>query len=283
MTQSSVPVTDRREEVERSGYAVVPSGIEPELLEAVVRDIAAFTRTDPDDPATWEETPTLNSVGMSEMYHFQSMWDVRQHPRLYEVFTGIHGTEALWVSIDRVAMKLPVRPGTDRHGLGLHWDTDIGRYPELPFHVQGVLALRDTDEDMGGFQCSPEAYRDLEAILAAHETTDRRVLAAALGDYPVRDVPLRAGDIVIWTSLLPHGNGTNRSGRPRIGQYVTMNPANPADEAQRRNRIEAWRANRPAGRPQSFPGDPRGIEEARDQPARLTPLGRRLLGLDPWE
>jgi len=31
-----------------------------------------------------------------------------------------------------------------------------------------------------------------------------------------------------------------------------------------------------------FPGDPRRYEEKRTGPARLTALGRRLLGLDPW-
>ena len=52
----------------------------------------------------------------------------------------------LWVSIDRVALKPPVRPGRpgyDQPGF-IDWDTDINRHPDIPFRRQGVLALEDT-------------------------------------------------------------------------------------------------------------------------------------------
>jgi hypothetical protein len=85
----------------------------------------------------------------------------------------------------------------------------------------------------------------------------------------------------VWTSLLLHGNGHNTSGKPRLCQYISMNPAS-GDENQREARIAAWRNNTPpAAKP--FPGDPRKIEEQRSEPAQLTELGRRLLGLDPWD
>jgi hypothetical protein len=61
-----------------------------------------------------------------------------------------------------------------------------------------------------------------------------------------------------------------------------MNPAHPQDEESLQRRIDAWQHNRPAGQRRTFPGDPRQIEERRSGPAPLTPLGRQLLGLDPW-
>jgi hypothetical protein len=61
-----------------------------------------------------------------------------------------------------------------------------------------------------------------------------------------------------------------------------MNPPPPAGEPReslRRARIKSWSASTaPDG--DAFPGDPRRIEEQRGQPASLSPLGRRLLGLD---
>ena len=100
--------------------------------------------------------------------------------------------------------------------------------------------------------------------------------------YSITRPRLSAGDLLVWTSLLLHGNGHNTSGKPRLCQYITMNPAAEDDEALRQTRINCWR-NRlpPPGR--AFPGDPRKIEEQVGQPPDLTPLGRRLLGLEAWD
>jgi hypothetical protein len=64
-----------------------------------------------------------------------------------------------------------------------------------------------------------------------------------------------------------------------------MNP--PPEDAERRlevreMRVASWRGNAP-GPGDPFFGDARRIEERRNEPAQLTELGRRLLGLDPWE
>jgi ectoine hydroxylase-related dioxygenase (phytanoyl-CoA dioxygenase family) len=85
----------------------------------------------------------------------------------------------------------------------------------------------------------------------------------------------------VWTTMLLHGNGHNTSQKPRFAQYISMNPAITDPEAIRQ-RVDIWRRNtHPAGK--AFPGDPRGTEEARTEPAHLTELGRKLLGVDPWE
>jgi hypothetical protein len=97
-------------------------------------------------------------------------------------------------------------------------------------------------------------------------------------------VPLAAGDLVVWKTTLLHGNGRNSSRRPRLAQYVTMNPLPPAGEqreAERRSRVRSWSTCAPPSG-DAFPGDPRRIEEQRGEPASLSPLGRRLLGLDEW-
>lgn len=269
--------------IEEQGYAVVPTGIDRAALDAVVADLWEHLGADPADPRTWYREGIVSHAGMMEMYHYQSMWDIRQDPRLYDVFRAVHGTDRLWVSIDRVAMKLPARPehpGSDGR-LRLHWDTDINRYPNVPFHVQGVLALADTPVEMGGFECAPDVYRRLDEVIGRQPKGEELSRSPDLSDYEAVPVPLRAGDILIWTSLLPHGNGVNRSDQPRFAQYISMNPAS-GDEATRRRRIEGWEQNRPPGRPSVFPGDPRHIEEGRPGPATLTPLGRRLLGVDLW-
>lgn len=82
----------------------------------------------------------------------------------------------------------------------------------------------------------------------------------------------------IWTGLLPHGNGGNTSDRPRVAQYITMDTT-PPDEQELRTRINAWQERIPIANPQ---GDPRGREK-RQPVAALTELGRRLIGITPWD
>jgi ectoine hydroxylase-related dioxygenase (phytanoyl-CoA dioxygenase family) len=92
---------------------------------------------------------------------------------------------------------------------------------------------------------------------------------------------MRAGDLLIWNRLLAHGNGRNVGARPRLAQYLTMYPA-ADDEGQRQERIACWREGRaPGGWEREIPERYRGCERHR-VPAELTPLGRKLLGLDLW-
>jgi hypothetical protein len=273
--------------LETHGYIVVPTGLPRPILEAVADDIWRHAGATPGDPATWYQPGIIRPrSGMVEMYQYQSMWDVRQHPALYGIFRHLHGTDALWVSIDRVAFKPPVRsdqPGYDQPGF-IHWDTDISMYPNIPFRLQGVLALEDTSADMGGFQCVPSVYRDQQRFLDEQSKAGSVSRAPDIDGHPIVKVPLAAGDLVIWKTTLLHGNGRNSSRRPRLAQYVTMNPLPPAGEqreAERRTRVRSWSICAPPSG-DAFPGDPRRIEEQRGEPASLGPLGRRLLGLDEW-
>ena len=265
------------------GYVIVHNAVPREHLQAVIDDIWRHTGADPNDPASWYRRDIIRPVGMVEMYHYQSMWNNRQHPHLYDIFRAIHGTDELAVSIDRVGLKppdTPTHPEYDHKGM-IHWDTDMTKYPNIPFHVQGVLALTDTEPDMGGFQCIPETYQHLDEFLKTQTPEKIASRNPDYSGYSITHPRLAAGDILIWTSLLLHGNGHNTSNRVRLCQYISMNPAAGLSEETRRARIDAWRNNTPPPA-KSFPGDPRRIEEQRSAPAELTDLGRKLLGLDPW-
>ncbi len=245
---------------------------------------------DPQSPAKWHDQITrygyviVHHALPEENLKAKSMWNNRQHPNVYEIFRAIHGTDQLGVSIDRVGLKPPVNPDHpeyDHRGM-IHWDTDMTKYPHIPFHVQGVLALTDTEPDMGGFQCIPETYQLLEEFLATQAPENIASRNPDYSGYSITKPRLAAGDLLVWTSLLLHGNGHNTSNKPRLCQYISMNPAALLSEENRQSRIDSWRTNtHPAAK--SFPGDPRRIEEQRPAPAELTSLGRRLLGIDRWD
>jgi hypothetical protein len=271
----------------REGFVVVRQAI-PEMQAArTAAFLWEFEEKDPEDPGTWYTAPRaemqmkeLAGTGMVEVYNHQLLWENRQEPRIYDAFVDIWGTEALWVTIDRANLNFPSRPGYEQQGF-IHWDYD----PETrPQNVQGVLALSDqTDTEMGGFQCIPWLYRNYDSWKQS-QPADRdhfKPDITGLSDKLIK-VALRAGDLLIFNSMLPHGIRPNRSrDKVRIAQYISMMPAEPDNDALRNWRIHSWK-DRVAPEGYAFPGDPRNWEQTRYEQAELSALGKKLLGLEAW-
>jgi hypothetical protein len=262
---------------DENGYVVIHNAVPQANLDAVVEDIWEFLGVDRHDPEAWYRAP-ISKAGMLEMYQTQSLWNNRQYPRVHQAFADIWGTEKLWVSFDRANMNPPARPDWDYQGM-VHWDIDTSLDP-IPFKVQGVLYLEDTSADQGGFQCVAGFHNRFEEWVKT-QPADRDVWHPALDGLEVKTIPGKAGDLLIWHSLLPHGNSRNRSNKPRLAQYITMYPARENDEEERQYRINSWRERQPP-RGKAFPGDPRGFEQNRPT-AELSELGKKLLGLERWD
>jgi hypothetical protein len=265
-----------RETLDTQGYIVVPGRVPQEMCDAVVHATWEFLEMDPNCPEDWYRDP-LPPGGMVEMYHHPAMWAVRQHPPLYSLFCGLYDTDDLWVSIDRVGLKPPYSaayPQYDHKGF-IHWDIDVRRLP-VPFALQAVLSLTDTDADMGGFCCVPGFHADLEAYLKQHPPPDGH--RPVPGTFPApTPIVTHQGDLVIWDTRLLHGNGRNAGTRPRHAMYVTMFPAQRAETRLVSERLASWQNLSPPPR-DYFPGDPRGWEAAHYPPPTLSELGMRLLG-----
>jgi hypothetical protein len=267
-----------------NGYLVVPSVVPQEKLDAVVAAVWEFLEMDPEDPSTWY--PPDRKGSLAHLHQHQSLWDCRQHPHVHQAFADILGTEALWVSMDRATMKPPIDPRFphyDDRGF-VHWDLDTSKPLPEQLGVQGVLALADTSAEMGGFQCVPGFHRVLAGWIR-EQPEDRNPRAPDLSRLPegyhVTPIPMKAGDLVIWDRMLAHGNGRNVGTRPRLAQYLTMYPAS-GDEERRQERIDCWRERHaPSFWERDIPEKYRGRERL-SPPAELSPLGRKLLGLDRW-
>ena len=273
---------------QENGYVIVRQAVPAAQADRLAQLLWEFEEKDPNDPATWYAPPRadmqmkeLVGSGMVELYNHQYEWDNRQTQRVYDAFADVWGTEKLWVTIDRANLNMPLRPQDTFKGF-IHWDYD----PETrPQNVQGVLALADqNDENMGGFQCIPDLYRTYDTWKLT-QPADRNRFKPDITEFEDKlvKVKLNAGDLLIFNSTLPHGIRPNRSAdKVRIAQYVSMMPAQEDNEALRQWRITSWR-DRIAPDGYAFPGDPRGWEKTRYQTAELSGLGRKLLGLDPWE
>ncbi|MFN4975238.1 MAG: phytanoyl-CoA dioxygenase family protein [Bacteroidota bacterium] len=268
------------------GYIVIKQAISREQAAATAAFLWEFEEKDPNNPATWYTAPRaemkmkeLANTGMVEVYNHQQLWNNRQVQRIYDAFVDIWGTEKLWVSIDRANLNFPIRPGHEYKGF-IHWDYD----PETnPVNVQGVLALADqTDENMGGFQCVPELFRNYHTWKLT-QPEDRNHFMPDITGLELVKVPLEAGDLLIFNSLEPHGIRPNLSeNKVRIAQYISMMPAEQDNEPLRQWRIQSWQ-NRIAPEGYAFPGDPRNWEQTRYTTAELNDLGKKLLGLTTWD
>ncbi|HVJ89151.1 MAG TPA: phytanoyl-CoA dioxygenase family protein, partial [Labilithrix sp.] len=265
------------------GYLVVENVVSAEDCARAAEAVWEFAGLDADDPTSWRKHHAAPG-GFVNLVHHQALWNNRQNPKVHAVFSELLGTDKLWVSFDRCALKLPERAelAAREDGAFLHFDVDV-RTPPSSLQLQGVLYLVDTTEDMGGFQCVPRSH-EWTAFFASNFDYFFRG-GGTVRDLPKKRVAARAGDLIVFNSLLLHGNGVNTSAKPRLAQYVTMFPAEPDNAAARKSRIEAWQTN---GIPDDFyvPGKlfpPTEPHEAPGGPvARLTSLGQRLLGLEPW-
>ena len=268
-----------------NGYIVIKNAVPKEQVEKLAGFLWEFEEKDPTDPSTWYAPPRaemqmkeLTNTGMVEVYNHQYLWENRQWPKVHQAFTDIWGTEKLWVTIDRANLNLPIRPGFEYKGF-IHWDYD----PETkPQNVQGVLALADqTDENMGGFQCIPELYRTYDSWKLT-QPDDRDHFKPDTTGFDIVKVKMNAGDLLIFSSLQPHGIRPNRSGdKVRIAQYISMMPAEEDNDQLRQWRIHSWK-ERKAPEGFAFPGDPRRWEQTKHETAVLSDLGKKLLGLERW-
>lgn len=259
------------EQLRHDGYTVAEGVVGPENVGAVLEMVRELESFDVADPATW-----YGRSATVQVWGHQALWDNRQHPAVHAAFAQAYGTERLWVSMDRVAIKPPLRPGepTDDEALPMHWDLDP-RDPPGPL-FQGVLYLTDTSDEQGGFCCVPELFRDRAGWLLRHPDADNHDIDTE--SLPTVTVVGRAGDLVIYDAMLPHGSRPNTDERPQLSQYIGMHtPGYWADTAQ--ERVDLWRKGQVFPDWRELPGHEGGDPWP---PAMLTPLGRRLLGLDPW-
>jgi len=272
---------------QHNGYVVIKNAVPREQALATAAFLWEFEEKKAEDPSTWYTAPRaemkmkeLAGTGMVEVYNNQHLWNNRQMPKVHDTFVDIWGTDKLWVTIDRANLNFPIREGFEYKSF-IHWDYD----PDTkPVNVQGVLALSDQmDENMGGFQCIPWLFRNYYRWRMT-QPADRnkfRPDISGLEDKIVK-VGLEAGDLVIWDSRQPHGiRGNYSNGTVRIAQYISMMPAEEDNDSLREWRINSWR-DRIAPEGYAFPGDPRNWEQTKYDTAKLSSLGKCLLGLKKW-
>ncbi len=258
---------------------VIRNVVPASLTRNAVRDIAAFLGADLSDSATWYRGAPQND-GVVPLHHAQSLWDIRQSPSLYQVFTEFFGNPHLMLDVNRCIFRPPVhwRYPAISHG-SIHWDTD----PKAPgpATLQSLVLLTDVSRNGGGFQCLPEVYQNLDAWLQRHARRDDfDFFNPGLNHWKTTQIEGKAGDVILWSTRLPHGTATNLSNRPRVAAFVSMQPLPVENPQQRRDSMKTWWLTKRA--PDYWRGLPGQIDPEPGDPAVLSELGLKLIGVLPW-
>jgi len=191
------------------------------------------------------------------------------------VFKGEYATKNHWLHWD----LNPFHGGTSAAGYAprdIPFDALAQNYGGI--RVQGVLNLSDNPEERGGFQCVPRFHgaRYFQWIEENRESYGTRpdVAKRNFTEVPEEDlmreeilrVPMKAGSLLVWNSQLPHANFPNTSDEFRMVQYIKMIP----EEDPREFQPVMWMDK---------------FKTSEWFPEGFTPseLGRKLLGLEPWD
>jgi phytanoyl-CoA dioxygenase PhyH len=282
------------------GYVIVREAIPTAAAKALLDFTWDFQGRDPDDATTWYPEREFRSdlerdlyvYGFVEAYHHQLLWDSRQAQRVYDAFVDVWDCEELWTTLDRLNLNPPnvgnrsrtlIEPTETGFDINLHWDVDT-TLGVLPQRVQGIIALNDTEPALGGFQCSPELFRQFDRWKLA-QPADRDPIRPRVDptEFPLVRPALKAGDLLIWNGLLAHGVAPNTSANGvRAVQYLAMMPALEEHYDLRQSRVDSWRHLRTPGWNKTLVGDADRHESLRYPTATLTDLGAKLLGLASW-
>ena len=255
------------EAFERDGYTVVRGAVPTELCNNLVDAINEFLGIG--GPETWYERP-MPFLDIVPMWGHPTQWAIRQVPLLRSAWAQLLGTDDLLVSLDRCRFTPPWQP-SEPEPLPLHWDHDP-RDPNLHY-IQGAIALTDTPAGRGGFRCAPGWHRQPDRW-PAYPSNKEGDWTASVPDDEVVMASMEQGDLVLWTSRLPHANSKNESGEPRYSFYVLMTPY---DEEFAAELVECWRSGLCAKAWRNLPEHQHAEPWA---PVSLGENGRRLIGLD---
>jgi hypothetical protein len=103
----------------------------------------------------------------------------------------------------------------------------------------------------------------------------------------IEHIPVRTGSAVFWDNRIPHANAYRHDGSiPRSVVYCSFLPDLPINRNYVTQQLENWKqGQRPTDQwinPDDNDGQSEPTDNLQEKFDALTPLGRRLLAIDPW-
>ena len=251
---------------ETRGYVLVPRVFAEQEIFALVAWVGEVERTAyaPDSVLKYYEEPpsgaTERRLRRAENFcaHHSALDGFVSSPLLLGLVGQLFGEPAVLFK-DKINFKHPGGDGYYYHRDGRWWWRDRqgnlkkGWEAYAEEFLTALVAIDDSDIGNGCIELAaglhrPDALGDGFAPLSEEE-------AAAMKFHAC---PMRAGDVLFFHALAPHGSGPNKSDRPRRSLYLTYNRAREGDHRERyfRDKLESAATDaqksvlaRPASRP----------------------------------
>jgi len=173
--------------LEELGYCVIPNVISRAETEQFYQRVwheyieKAWPNCKMDDRRNWEESfPIHNKAGIfaGPAGQIQVMWDLRQDPRILDIFAQIWNTQDLIVSMDGISVMCPAEirevifepwPHVDqmlnkRQDGVIHNNLPSADFVSesllqtKPYTIQGQFLFEDSFDGDGGFYCIPKSH-----------------------------------------------------------------------------------------------------------------------------
>lgn len=269
---------DTRKKFDSEGYKVVKNVVPKQLIQKACEEIAGVVKADLNDPSTWYNGDGRND-GIVPVHHLQSLWNIRQNERVFDMFSELWQQDKnLYVDFNRCCFRPPWNLDFPEQGLGeIHWDIDPRKGSKG--WIQGIVLLTDIKENTGGFQCIPEIYANLDEWIRLNAMSiEFNHLKPGLEFHPTLQLSGQAGDVILWSTLLPHGPAVNFSDSVRIAAFITISPDKNYHKIDE-NIIELIHKKRA---PKKWRGLPGQLDPEPGPPVKLTELGKKLVGIKPW-
>ena len=254
-----------------NGYVVVDNVSESDDREALIQLIERIAI---------KPIPDTRKRGFLELHHDNTLAKLRQNPKLYAVFSHLFCKEKLWVVFDRVIHHIPKE---EVYMLNPHVDQNPITHLDFAY-LQGILALRDMDEFSGILALAPQSHLFFNEYTVWAQPTDKFVVYQGKKTLVFIAPRLEEGQIIIWDSRLTHTRFCAHHQNVRLGVLLSFTPAL-QDVKLTELRLKCfsegigWIDHEAGLRATS---SPRYEYSLREQSEILTPLGRKLYGLDSW-
>lgn len=275
-TQTDGPLT--QEDVTafwERGYLVVPGVLTPEETQHYHRLIMALLPRDLDIPDGWHcvdgRIKPFYTPG-NETFDGPDFIPLWQNSKLYEVMVQLIGYPHLQMNDGSVAITLRnTAPKASPLSQDVHLDPAVPEHmddflftPE-ELEIGGCYYFTDVEPNGGGIHVVPGGHRIVEAEARVPGGRQLYNRWQCIPHLETVEITAKAGDFVLMHHLMPHAASHNRNRTARVAQFFRYGrDDHPYTNFDR-------------------PGDPPSSKSFNDSQLKvMTPLGRKLLCVDPW-